>query len=99
VMSSIVVGELLYGFRCGNRLEVNCGQLDAFLARPFVAFAPAGLTTADRFSRIMSLLRRNGRPIPINDVWIAAHTMETGTELLTRDGHFDAVDGLVYSKF
>jgi len=99
VMSSIVVGELLYGFRCGNRLEVNCGQLDAFLARPFVAFAPAGLTTADRFSRIMSLLRRNGRPIPTNDVWIAAHTMETGTELLTRDGHFDAVDGLVYSKF
>lgn len=98
-ISSIIAGELMYGFRCGNRQEDNWRQLDAFLARPFVELVSVGVTTADRFSRIMNALHSKGRLIPTNDVWIAAHTMETGAELLTRDGHFSEIDGLVYSSF
>lgn len=99
LLSSVVAGELLHGFRCGNRLDDNLRQLDDFLSRSFVDLIPVGLTTADRFSRIMTNLRAKGKPIPTNDVWIAAHTMETGAELLTRDSHFDEVDGLVWSNF
>jgi tRNA(fMet)-specific endonuclease VapC len=99
LISCIVVGELLHGFRRGSRYDSNRRQLDEFLARPFVEFLEAGLTTADRFARIMAHLREKGRPLPTNDVWIAAHTMETGAELLSRDRHFAEIDGLVWSSF
>lgn len=99
LVSSIVAGELLHGFRRGNRYEANRQQLDGFLGRSFVELVPVGLATADRFARIMTALRAKGRPIPSNDVWIAAHAMETGAELLSRDGHFDEIDGLVWSRF
>lgn len=99
MLSSIVAGELLHGFRCGSRLDTNLRQFDSFLARPFVQLIPVGLTTADRFSRIMAALRAKGRPIPTNDVWIAAHATETGAELITRDRHFGEIDGLVWSTY
>ena len=54
------------------------------------------LVTSDRYSRIALSLRRKGRPIPTNDIWIAAHAMETGAELISFDEHFDQVDGLAW---
>lgn len=99
LVSSIVAGELLHGFRRGKQYEENRHQLDVFLGRPFVDLLQVGLTTADRFARIMAALYAKGRPIPTNDVWIAAHAMETGAELLTRDQHFAEIDGLVWSSF
>ncbi len=39
-------------------------------------------------------LKRLGKPIPSNDIWIAAHTLETGAELVTLDAHFRHVAGL-----
>jgi tRNA(fMet)-specific endonuclease VapC len=39
-------------------------------------------------------LKKAGRPIPLNDVWIAAHALETGSVLVTYDAHFAAVPGL-----
>lgn len=58
----------------------------------------AGKITADRYSRIAVQLQRKGTPIPTNDIWIAAQTMEHGAELITTDAHFDKISGLVYSK-
>lgn len=94
LISSIVAGELLFGFRNGSRLNENLKRFDAFLANSFVSLAPVTLVTADRFSRIAVALRRKGRPLPTNDVWIAAHTLETGADLLSYDRHFEAIDGL-----
>lgn len=99
LVSSIVAGELLHGFRRGNRYDANRRQFNAFLARPFVELLPLSLTTADRFARIMAALYAKGRPIPTNDVWIAAHAMEAGAELLSRDRHFAEIDGLIWSSF
>ncbi|MGH8225755.1 MAG: type II toxin-antitoxin system VapC family toxin [Gammaproteobacteria bacterium] len=99
LISAIVAGELLHGFRWGTRHDANRRQFDEFLAQPFVKFLPVSLVTADRFARIMAGLRKKGRPIPTNDVWIAAHAMESGAELLSRDKHFDEVDGLAWSDF
>ena len=96
VFSTVVAGELLLGFRLGARLTKNMAELDAFLDNPYVSLVPVTLTTADRFARIAAALRAKGRPIPTNDIWIAAHAMETGAELLSFDSHFEAVDGLAW---
>ena len=45
--------------------------------------------------RIAASLRAKGRPIPANDIWIAAHALEAGADLVSYDRHFDQIDGLV----
>jgi len=95
-MSSVVVGEILFGFRAGSRAQRNISVLEAFLASPGVRFLPVTLTTADRYSRIAVALRRKGTPIPTNDIWIAAHALETGGDLLSADQHFRHIDGLAW---
>ena len=96
LFSSVVAGELLAGFRNGTRFAQNLNKLEAFLRRPRVSPLPVTWDTADRYGRIHTALRRKGRPIPSNDVWIAAHTMETGAYLVSFDAHFDDVDGLAW---
>lgn len=81
----------------GGRLKKNLAELEAFLDNPYVMLAPATYATADRFGRIAAALRAKGRPIRTNGIWIAAHAMETGAELLSFDQHFEAVDGLVWA--
>jgi tRNA(fMet)-specific endonuclease VapC len=97
LLSTIVAGELLFGFHHGTRFGHNRADLEEFLGRPEVTLVPVTLATADRFGRISAALRRKGRPIPTNDVWIAAHTLESGAELLSFDDHFAAIDGLVWT--
>jgi tRNA(fMet)-specific endonuclease VapC len=98
LLSAIVVGELLYGFRRGSRFERNVADLRSFLDNPYVTFVPVGPTTADRYSRIAASLRTKGTPIPTNDMWIAAHAMETGADLLSADGHFESVNGIAWVR-
>ena len=94
LMSSVVLGEILYGFRHGSRTEANEQSLREFLDMPRVGVLTVTETTADRYARICTLLRKKGSPIPSNDAWIAAHAMESGATLLTFDAHFKKVDGL-----
>jgi len=98
VFSVVVLGELQFGFRRGNRYERNLAELNEFLASPYVELLPVGPVTTDRFGRIAAALRAKGRPIPTNDVWIAAHAMESGAELISYDGHFEFIDGLVWTR-
>ena len=93
-MSAIVLGELFAGFRGGNRFAENRKILERFLDCPHVALLSAGMETADVFGVIKQKLKEQGSPIPINDVWIAAHAMETGAVLLTYDKYFEQVAGL-----
>jgi len=94
VFSMVVAGELLFGFRNGNRYEKNLTLLDEFLNEPWVELQPVTRTTADRFGRIAAALCKAGTPIPTNDIWIAAHAFETGAELISFDRHFENVRGL-----
>jgi len=96
LISVVVAGELLFGFRNGSRYERNRQELEDFLASPYVDLLPVTLVTADSYGRIFSALRRKGRPLPTYDIWIAAHAMESGAELLSFDQHFDEVDGIVW---
>ena len=98
VLSTVMLGEVLAGFRAGSRWQENLANLNRFLAEPRVQVAPVTRTTADRYSRIWAALRRKGKPIPTNDVWIAAHAMETGADLISFDPHFEHVEGLAWVR-
>ncbi|WP_319526448.1 type II toxin-antitoxin system VapC family toxin [uncultured Desulfosarcina sp.] len=98
-MSPIVLGELVFGFRNGSRLAQNMEELRLFLSHTVVRIVDMNEITSDRYSRIAAQLRNQGIPIPSNDIWIAAQTMQTGAELVTMDQHFEKVPGLVYSLF
>lgn len=98
LLSAIVIGELMYGFRVGSRFDRNIAELRTFLDSPDVSFVPVGHTTADYYSRVATSLRAKGRPIPTNDIWIAAHAMETRTDLVSADRHFEHVDGISWIR-
>jgi len=89
----------MFGFRNGTRFKENMTDLNQFLAHEAVALEMINATTADRYSRIGAQLKQKGTPIPSNDVWIAAQTLEHGVELITFDQHFSKIDGLVCSIF
>jgi len=93
-MSVFVLGELYAGFRGGGKNRENTLRLDRFLEKPGVEVLAATRETADCFGLVKSTLRKSGTPIPVNDVWIAAHALETGSVLMTYDSHFRFVPGL-----
>ena len=99
LVSPIVLGELMYGFRKGSKFEQNMEVLERFLQHDAVELVPLGKVTADRYSRIVLQLRKASRPIPANDIWIAAQALEHGAELLSADRHFENIDGLVCTLF
>lgn len=91
VLNTVVLGELLAGFRSGRRDQENRKQLDSFLRSPRVKTVGLDDETALRYSEIIVYLRTQGKPIPTNDVWIAASAMQFGLQVLTTDPHFDRV--------
>ena len=93
-LSTVVLGELLAGFAAGSRERRNREELTAFLESPRVRIDAVDEGTADFYGRIFALLRRKGRPIPTNDLWIAAAALQHGLLLATRDDHFAAIEGL-----
>lgn len=99
LVSSIVVGELLFGFRNGSRYDENTQALRSFLEDPYVRLLTVTWETADLFGRISAELRKKGRPIPTNDIWIAAHALEAGADLLSSDSHFGQIDDLPWVAF
>lgn len=99
LISPIILGELIFGFRNGTRFQKNMDELSQFITHEAVEVIQTGEVTADRYSRIAEQLKRQGTPIPTNDIWVAAQTMEHGAELVTMDRHFEKISGLVYRLF
>lgn len=93
-ISVFVAGELYAGFRGGSKYRENIINLDSFVNKPRVEFLNANRTTADIFGQIKETLKVAGTPLPINDIWIAAHALETGSVLLTYDKYFAKIQGL-----
>lgn len=89
-----VLGELYGAFELGSRAQENLVALSEFLSEPFVTVVPSTPGVARHYGRIYSALRQAGTPIPVNDMWIAAATFETGSCLLTFDSDFALIPGL-----
>lgn len=93
-MSVIVLGELFAAFKKGRKEKMNLKILDRFLAKLTVEIIIVSKETAEVYANTKRLLERAGKPIPINDLWIASQSLETGSKLITFDKHFMNVAGL-----
>ena len=92
-LSPIVIGELLAGFKKGSREKNNTDILENFIGK-FATLCEVTYETPEIYSDVYTKLRKQGAPIPINDVWIAAQCIELGAKLLTFDKHFANIPGL-----
>jgi len=90
----VVVAELLYGFKKGNRETKNRAVLKAFEAKLEVTRIYATAETLEIYSEVFLELKNNDTPIPVNDVWIAACAIETGSVVVTFDKHFTNISKL-----
>ena len=93
-LSAIVIGELYAGFCGGNRLKENKALLARFLQKSNVCVLDVTAETGEVFGQIKNAPQKAGTPIPLNDVWLAAQAMETGSVIVSFDAHFDQVSGL-----
>ncbi|HTU33472.1 MAG TPA: type II toxin-antitoxin system VapC family toxin [Candidatus Acidoferrum sp.] len=87
-----VLGELYYGARKSARAAENLARIQRFAAAIEILFCDG--ITAWFYSEVKDRLRLKGHPIPENDIWIAAISIQHGLTLATRDEHFNHVDNL-----
>lgn len=73
----------------------NEALLQRLLAKPTVAILLPTRETAEQYARLFVQLKRAGTPIPDNDLWIAALTLENDLVLITRDRHFNQIPQLL----
>lgn len=88
----VVLGEYRYGLLRSRRRATLEPLLDLLAARSLVL--PVDEAASRTYAEVREELRLAGTPIPENDVWIAALARRHGLPVVSRDGHFDAVDGL-----
>ena len=87
-LSVVTMGELLVGFMGGGRRRENETILREFTAEPRIRVLLVDEETPACYASIRDYLRRQGTPIPVNDIWIAATAAQHGLRLLTLDRHF-----------
>jgi tRNA(fMet)-specific endonuclease VapC len=88
----IVIGEYRYGLRGSHHRSHLEGLLKTLIRESFVLLVDEA--TAEVYSQVRDELRRTGRPIPENDIWIAALAWQHRQPVVSRDGHFDYVPDL-----
>ena len=93
-MPLIVLGELRAGFSYGTRLEKNEGILNKFLNEESVFVLCPDEQTTRFYADIYAALRKKGKPIPTNDIWIAALVWQHNLVLFARDSDFDHIPQL-----
>jgi tRNA(fMet)-specific endonuclease VapC len=94
-VSVITLGELLGGFHAGKRQRQNIAELKEFINAGRVELFALSEVTAEFYALIYKQQREIGKPVPTNDLWIAASCMEHGFPLYTRDKHFQHIKGIV----
>lgn len=92
----IVLGELRGGFVSGTRRRDNEAMLARVLQRPTLRSLYADSDTTHHYGALFLQLRRQGTPIPTNDLWIAALAVQHSLVLFSRDAHFAHVTQLAH---
>jgi tRNA(fMet)-specific endonuclease VapC len=95
LLSFVVVGELRAGFSHGRRQAENERTLRRFLLKDGVHLLFADDQTTHHYASVFRQLRRQGTPIPTNDMWLAALVLQHNLVLHARDKHFDHLPQLV----
>ena len=92
VVPYVVIGELYYGAFKSSRQRQNIQRIRSFLSLCTVLSADE--ETSYWYGSIRNVLRQKGKPIPENDIWIAALARQYQHTLASRDGHFQEVEQL-----
>ena len=95
-ITAISIGELLSGFKAGNREKQNRLELGTFLDSQRVELYPINERSAEFYSSILGQLKKQGTPIPTNDIWIASIAFQHGLAIYTLDKHFAHIQGLLF---
>lgn len=92
ILPTVVVGELLFGAKNSRKSLQNLSQYFEFI-KACTTF-PLASSTPEIYADVRFALKKKGRPIPMNDIWIAAQCIENGWILVTDDSDFSYIDGL-----
>jgi tRNA(fMet)-specific endonuclease VapC len=95
VLPFVVLGELRAGFAYGRRQAENERILRRFLLKAGVLLLFADDQTTHQYASLFRQLRKQGTPIPTNDMWLAALVLQHNLALHARDKHFDRLPQLV----
>ena len=95
-VSSISVGELMYGAELSKKSDFNRQNYFCFCEQMKVL--QPDLEVAKMYGKIKSNLKAKGRPIPENDIWIAATALAADLELVTADSDFENISELCVVK-
>lgn len=95
VLPFVVIGELRAGFAHGRRQAENERTLQHFLLKDGVRVLFADDQTTHHYASLFRQLRKQGTPIPTNDIWLAALVLQHNLALHARDKHFDHLPQLV----
>jgi tRNA(fMet)-specific endonuclease VapC len=90
----VALAELLAGFAAGTRAAKNREELAHFMASPRVLLLIPDERTARHYADLHAALRKQGTPIPTNDLWIAALARQHRLPLFSFDDHFSVVPGV-----
>jgi len=91
----VVAGELRAGFAAGSNEARNEAVLRRFLLKPGVAILYGDEQTTHHYASVYRQVRKQGTPVPTDDMWIAALVLQHSLVLCSRDAHFDALAQLV----
>jgi predicted nucleic acid-binding protein len=94
-ISSVVLGELLAGFAAGTRGTENRRELEQFLGSDRVQLLAVDRATAEYYATVYQQLKRKGRPIPTNDIWLSATALQHSLAVFSYDNHFESVDDVI----
>ena len=90
-LPATVIGEYRAGITDSQLGRMNSRKLADYLKHETVDAVPITDATAEVYAKVFNALKARGRPIPQNDMWIAASALEHGADILTYDEHFRAV--------
>ena len=96
-IASIVLGELYFGANKSGRSKSNLARIEEFAAKNQIITIDG--ETARHYGQVKNDLRAKGKPIPENDIWIAALSRQHKYVLVTQDDHFSQVDGIETIKW
>jgi tRNA(fMet)-specific endonuclease VapC len=94
---AVALGELFFGAGKSGRPAENISKIEEFAAGRVIV--SCDLDVAREYGRLKQSLKERGRPLPENDIWIAAAATCHGMVLVTRDRHFQEVEGLAVSDW
>jgi tRNA(fMet)-specific endonuclease VapC len=89
---AVALGELFFGAAKSGRPAENTARVERFASGR--AIVSADFEVAREYGRLKQYLKKKGRPLPENDIWIAAAAKCHGMVLVTRDRHFHEVEDL-----